>query len=66
MANILTDDSLPPGFGVTILNDPTNPPGSDPLGYTSIIGAGSGAARSNAQADQANSATPPPPPPNYD
>jgi hypothetical protein len=63
VASIPTPGSLPPGFGVTILQDPTQPPGTDPLGYTSIIGAGSGAARSNAQANQADSATPPPPPP---
>lgn len=63
VANIPTNGSLPPGFGVTILQDPTNPPGTEPLGYTSIVGAGSGAARSNAQANQANSAPPPPPPP---
>jgi hypothetical protein len=62
VANIPTNNILPPGFGLTILQDPTNPPGTDPLGYTSIINQGSAAAKSNAQADQANSATPPPPP----
>jgi hypothetical protein len=43
---------LPPGFGTTILNNPTNPPGTDPLGYTSIFGAGAGAAKNKAQTKQ--------------
>jgi hypothetical protein len=43
---------LPPGFGTTILNDPAHPPGTDPLGYTTIFGAGAGAAKNKAQSKQ--------------
>jgi hypothetical protein len=61
-----TQGSVPPGFGVTIVQDPTHPPGTDPLGYTSIFGAGNAAGKGVSQTNQLGSVTvsPPPPPPN--
>ncbi len=49
---------LPPSFGTEILPDPARPPGADPLGYTSILGAGAGASRNKAQTSQVRKAAP--------
>jgi hypothetical protein len=68
IANIPTQGSLPLSFGVTILNNPTNPPGTDPLGYISIFGAGNSAGKSVSQTKQLEGVTtssPPPPPSPY-
>jgi FecR protein len=52
------------GLGGTILNDPTRPPGSDPLGYTSIYQGGDSLVRNQSQTNQTqNIFVPPPPPP---
>jgi hypothetical protein len=52
------------GLGGTILNDPTRPPGSDPLGYTSIYQGGDSLVRNQSQTNQTqNIVVPPPPPP---
>ena len=40
VANIPTQGNVPDGFKFTIVTDPTAPPGTDPLGYISIFGAG--------------------------
>jgi hypothetical protein len=63
VANVLTERNVPPGFGVTIVQDPTNPPGTDPLGYTSIFGAGNAAGKGVSQTQQLQGVTPPSPPP---
>lgn len=49
------------GVGTVILNRPTHPPGTDPLGYTSIFGGGGDVVRSKSQATQLKSGVPPPP-----
>jgi hypothetical protein len=49
------------GFGKTILADPSNPPGADPLGYFSIFDAGNALAKNKSQSNQTNSTVPPPP-----
>ncbi|MGO9358243.1 MAG: FecR domain-containing protein [Xanthobacteraceae bacterium] len=49
------------GVGTVILNRPTHPPGTDPLGYTSIFGGGNDVVRSKSQATQLKSGTAPPP-----
>jgi hypothetical protein len=49
------------GVGTVILNRPVHPPGTDPLGYTSIFGGGTNVVRSKSQATQLKSGTPPPP-----
>jgi hypothetical protein len=52
------------GFGGTILNDPARPPGSDPLGQTSIYQGGDALVRNQSQTNQTqNIFVPPPPPP---
>ena len=51
------------GLGSVILNRPSHPPGTDPLGYTSIFGGGSDVVRSKSQANQLKSGVAPPPPP---
>ena len=51
------------GIGQTIPDQPMNPPGSNPLGYSSVIDAGNSVVRSQSQTNQTNNA---PPPPNYD
>jgi hypothetical protein len=48
-------------IGTVILNRPAHPPGTDPLGYTSIFTGGNEAARNKSQTTQAKSVVPPPP-----
>jgi hypothetical protein len=48
------------GIGSVILNDPTRPPGTDPLGYTSIFGGGNDVVRSKSQSNQTGQTAPPP------
>lgn len=50
--------TLPPGFGTTTLNDPTHPPGTDPLGYTSIFGAGTSVSKNKSQTNQVQGVPP--------
>ncbi len=57
--------SLPQGFATTFLPNPGQPPGTDPLGYTSIFGAGTGLAKNKSQTNQAQTVPRPPPPPAY-
>jgi hypothetical protein len=52
-----------PQIGTVILNRPMHPPGTDPLGYTSIFTGGNEAARNKSQATQLKSGVAPPPPP---
>ncbi len=54
--------SLPQGFSATFLPDPSHPPGTDPLGYTSIFGAGTSLAKNKSQTTQVQTAQPPPSP----
>jgi hypothetical protein len=66
--NIPTQGNVPDGFKFTVVQDPTTPPGTDPLGYVSIFGAGNGAAKGASQTKQSGSVSPPaastsPPPP---
>lgn len=58
------------GYGSANLNNPTNPPGTDPLGYFSIFNGGNSVAKNKSQGDQTQQTeqqttpgTPPPPPP---
>jgi hypothetical protein len=48
-------------IGTVILNRPVHPPGTDPLGYTSIFGGGSGVVQNKSQATQLKSGVAPPP-----
>ena len=48
------------GVGTAVLNHPAHPPGSDPLGLTSIFSAGSSLAQSKSQSTQLKSGVPPP------
>jgi FecR protein len=48
-------------IGTVILNRPTHPPGTDPLGYTSIFGGGNDVVRNKSQATQLKSGVAPPP-----
>jgi len=63
VANIPTQGNVPPGFKYTIVQNPTNPPGTDPLGYLGIFAAGNGAAKGTSQTNQIGSVSVPPPPP---
>jgi hypothetical protein len=65
--NLPTDSSLslPQGFATTFLPDPFHPPGTDPLGYTSIFGAGTGLAKNKSQTNQVQSTQAPVAPPPY-
>jgi hypothetical protein len=65
VAQIPTQGNVPPGYKYTVVQDPTAPPGTDPLGYISIFGAGNGAAKGVSQAGQGGSVSPPPPPCGY-
>jgi FecR-like protein len=67
VANIPTQGNVPEGYKFTIVTDPTAPPGTDPLGYISIFGAGNSAGKGVSQTTQGGSVTtpPPPPPPSY-
>ena len=49
------------GYGPTNLNNPNNPPGTDPLGYFSIFNGGDAAAKNKSQADQTSQTVTPPP-----
>jgi hypothetical protein len=59
VANIPTQGNVPDGFKFTVVTDPTAPPGTDPLGYISIFGAGNSAGKGVSQATQGGSVTPP-------
>jgi hypothetical protein len=48
------------GIGTVILTDPARPPGSDPLGLTSIFGGGNDIAKSKSQSNQIRNGAPPP------
>jgi FecR protein len=48
------------GVGNVILNRPVHPPGTDPLGYTSIFGGGSDVVKSKSQSNQLKTGVPPP------
>jgi hypothetical protein len=61
VANIPTQGNVPEGFKFTVVPDPTAPPGTDPLGYISIFGAGNSAGKGVSQTGQGGSVTPPPP-----
>src|ERR1051325_6496561 len=61
VANKPTSNDVPPGYTVTVLPDPTNPPGTDPLGYLGIFATGNSAAKGVSQAGQAGSVSPPAP-----
>jgi hypothetical protein len=50
------------GLGGGIVNDPTHPPGSDPLGLVSIFAGGDGLAKDKSNNTQAGQTVPPPPP----
>ena len=69
VVNLPTDQmTARQGLGGTIVNDPTRPPGSDPLGYTSIFQGGDALIRNQSQTNQTQNiivppAPPPPPPP---
>lgn len=52
--------SLPQGFSTTFLPNPSQPPGTDPLGYTSIFGAGTSLSKNKSQTNQVQTARPPP------
>jgi hypothetical protein len=60
VANIPTQGNVPAGYKFTIVTDPTAPPGTDPLGYISIFGAGNSAGKGVSQTGQGGSVTPPP------
>lgn len=66
VANIPTQGHVPPGFKYTVVQDPTAPPGTDPLGYISVFGAGNGAGKGVSQTGQGGSVSPPPPLPSSD
>jgi len=59
VANIPTQGNVPDGFKFTVVTDPTAPPGTDPLGYISIFGAGNSAGKGVSQTGQGGSVTPP-------
>ncbi len=63
VANIPTQGNVPDGYKFTIVTDPTAPPGTDPLGYISIFGAGNSAGKGVSQTGQGGSVTPPSPSP---
>ncbi len=59
VANVVKPGQVPAGYKYTVLSDPTEPPGTDPLGYISIFGtSGKGAS----QTGQGGSVSQPPPP----
>jgi hypothetical protein len=59
VANLPNSGQLPQGFGVTVLPLPPGPPGTDPLGYTSIFGAGTNAVKNRSQTNQIQTTSPP-------
>jgi len=60
VASVLNSNQVPTGYRYTVVQDPTEPPGTDPLGYTSIFGT---SGKGVSQTTQAGSTTKPPPPP---
>jgi len=60
VAHAVKPGQVPPGYKYTIVQDPNQPPGTDPLGYVSIFGTNG---RGVSQTNQAGSVTPPPPSP---
>ncbi len=52
---IPTSFPTPPGLAITNFRTPARPPGTDPLGYTSVFSAGGGATRNKLQTNQAQS-----------
>ena len=63
VAQIPTQGNVPPGYKYTVIQDPTAPPGTDPLGYISIFGAGNSAGKGVSQTGQGGSVTPSTTPP---
>jgi hypothetical protein len=59
VANIVKPGQVPSGYKYTVVQDPNEPPGTDPLGYTSIFGT---SGKGVSQTTQAGSTTKPPPP----
>ena len=60
VTNVVQSGQVPNGYKYTVVQDPTEPPGIDPLNYTSTLStSGKGAS----QTGQAGSVTKPPPPP---
>jgi hypothetical protein len=62
--------SPPPGFGTANVPNPGRPPGTDPLGYTSVFSAGGSVSRNKFQTNQVQSVVPQAqgsksPPPSY-
>jgi hypothetical protein len=60
VANVVKPGQVPNGYKYTVVQDPNEPPGTDPLGYTSIFGT---SGKGVSQTTQAGSTTKPPPPP---
>jgi hypothetical protein len=50
------------GFGKTIVTDPAKPPGTDPLGYFSILDGANAVVKNKSQSNQTNQIGPPPDP----
>ncbi len=50
--------SPPPGFGTANVPNPGRPPGTDPLGYTSVFSAGGSISRNKFQTNQVQSVVP--------
>jgi hypothetical protein len=63
VSNPPTTGDVPTDFKFTVVTDPTAPPGTDPLGYISIFGAGNAAGKGVSQTNQAGSVSPPSPSP---
>ncbi len=59
VASIPTQGNVPDGYKFTVVTDPTAPPGTDPLGYISIFGAGKSAGKGASQTCQGGIVTPP-------
>jgi hypothetical protein len=50
------------GFGTSYLNEPVNPPGSTPLGFTSLFTLGDSIVKNWSQTNQTDNVVPQPPP----
>ena len=59
VANAVKPGQVPAGYKYTVLSDPTEPPGTDPLGYISIFGT---SGKGPSQTGQGGSVSQPPPP----
>jgi len=59
VAHVIKPGQVPPGYKYTRVQDPSQPPGTDPLGYVSIFGTNG---RGVSQTNQTGSVTLPPPP----